>query len=442
MSFLFQNYVQPGWYFSLPIKDNVNSQISSLRQEFIHFETDDRYHSELATEVDTAYRAWRKGVVTDYSKLNKYGTVKNLQDNYRFLRKYFHPLWSWYVLGFRLITLHNPLKEIAAFRSNRKVKRIDLYKEVVPHDVGYQQFDSALVAAQPLVSVIIPTLNRYTYLKDVLQELEQQDYRHFEVIVVDQSEPWQADFYKGFDLNLKVIRQEEPALWLARNTAIRAAKGDIIALAEDDVRLPKDWLWHHLKCLDYFQTDISSGVFFPEGASIPKHQSFFRLADQFATGNACLYKEVFRTTGLFDRQFEKQRMGDGEFGLRAHLAGFKSISNPKAYCIDVKAPVGGLRQMGSWDAFRPKSLLAPRPVPSVLYLYRKYFGNEIAIYALIQRVLPSIIPYRFKRNNYMLLVGSVLAIPLLPLVMIQVIRSWRLASEKLRQGARIEYLPE
>jgi glycosyltransferase involved in cell wall biosynthesis len=30
---------------------------------------------------------------------------------------------------------------------------------------------------QPLVSVIIPTLNRYVYLKDVMEDLEKQDYK-------------------------------------------------------------------------------------------------------------------------------------------------------------------------------------------------------------------------------------------------------------------------
>ena len=45
-----------------------------------------------------------------------------------------------------------------------------------------------------MVSVVIPTLNRYTYLKDVLEDLEKQDYENFEVIVVDQSEPFQKNF--------------------------------------------------------------------------------------------------------------------------------------------------------------------------------------------------------------------------------------------------------
>ena len=62
------------------------------------------------------------------------------------------------------------------------------------------------------VAVIIPTLNRYGYLVDVLHDLEGQDYPNFEVLVVDQSAPYDPGFYESFRLKLKVIRQEKVTL--------------------------------------------------------------------------------------------------------------------------------------------------------------------------------------------------------------------------------------
>ena len=59
----------------------------------------------------------------------------------------------------------------------------------------WDTFKSTLVLEKPLVSVVIPTLNRYKYLKDVLNDLEQQDYTNLEVIVIDQSEPFEELFY-------------------------------------------------------------------------------------------------------------------------------------------------------------------------------------------------------------------------------------------------------
>ena len=233
------------------------------------------------------------------------------------------------------------------------------------------------MALKPFVSIVIPTLNRYEYLKDVLEDLEKQEYKNFEVIIVDQSNPYQEDFYKKFNLDIQLIQQTERALWLARNHAIEVSKGKYLLLFDDDSRVAPDWIVNHLKCLDFFKADISSGVSLSAvGAEVPQNYSFFRISDQIDTGNVLLKKQVFRDIGLFDRQFEKQRMGDGEYGLRAYLNGYKNISNPYAGRIHLKVGSGGLREMGSWDAFRPKSLFAPRPIPSVLYLYRKYYRPQ------------------------------------------------------------------
>ena len=48
-------------------------------------------------------------------------------------------------------------------------------------------------------------------------------------------------------------------------------------------------------------------------------------------------------------------MGDAEFGLRTFTRGIISVSNPEAYRLHLKISKGGLRQVGSWDTFRPTS---------------------------------------------------------------------------------------
>jgi glycosyltransferase involved in cell wall biosynthesis len=410
--------------------------LTEKESKLLHW--DSGFQTEIGRQNDVLYQALQKGFIQG-TYFNAYN-VYSIFDNYCFLRKYYHPLWSWYVLLVRLITFHNPFTEIQAWLSNRRVQRVNLFYSVYPHEKNYLDYISALLASAPKVSVIIPTLNRYTYLADVLKDLEKQDYRNFEVVVIDQSDPYREDFYTSFNLSIKLIRQKEKALWLARNEAIKAASSEWILLSEDDVRIPTDWISNHLKCLDFFNADISTGVFFPEGTNIPISRSFFQMAEQFSTGNCCLKKDVFKKIGLFDRQFEKQRMGDGEFGLRAYLAGLKSISNPYAYCVDIKAPVGGLRQMGSWDSFRPKNWWAPRPIPSVLYYYRKYYPKEWVIWGLVIGVLPSIIPYQFKRSKSLMVLGSLLSLLLLPLIGWQVWRSWQLSSQKLKEGPKIDSL--
>lgn len=439
MLFKFLKYLQPTHYFSLP-KNNgelIFPVVDKLPKSVLEqLKKDQNYKSELSEFYDLSWQAIHKGYIGDTKPIKEVSAIP-LGDEYYFISKYFSSAWVFYVLVIRILSFNNPFKECYAWYKTRKVKRSDYLKNSIKYD-AWNTFKSQLLEDNPKITVIIPTLNRYVYLKDVLRDLEKQDYKNFEVIVVDQSEPFQKDFYKAFDLDLKVIYQKEKALWLARNSAIKNAKGTLIALSEDDVRVRSDWLTQHIKCLDFFKAHISAGVFYPQGSSIPKERSFFTVASQFATGNALLFKDVFRKIGLFDRQFEKQRMGDGEFGLRCYINGFKSISNPFASCIDVKASTGGLRQMGSWDAFRTKKWLAPRPIPSVLYLFRNYFGNKSAKYTLLKTVPLSIMPYQFKKNKVLLVLGVFVSVLILPVILLQVFMSWRLSGKKIKQGTLIE----
>ncbi|WP_246126013.1 glycosyltransferase family 2 protein [Bizionia myxarmorum] len=414
---------------AFPIVGNLSESV--LKQ----LQVDLDYESDLARDYDLSWQAIQAGYLGEAACYTYFEAVP-VRDNYHFIRKQFHPVWVFYVLVMRLVTFHNPTTEISAWFGTRAIEKQNYYIKPIEYS-DWNSFESTLIGQRPLVSVIIPTLNRYTYLTAVLRDFEKQDYSHFEIIVVDQSEPFQPAFYEQFDLDIRVIRQEEKALWLARNTAIQEAKGTLTALSEDDVRIQPDWISTHLKCLDFFDAQVSAGVFYPEGQGIPKDRAFFALASQFATGNAMLYKSVFEQVGLFDRQFEKQRMGDGEFGARVFLAGIKSVSNPFASCIDVKAGTGGLREMGSWDAFRPSTFFAPRPIPSVLYYFRKYYGDSAARWALLRTIPTSILPYQFKTNRVLLVVGALLSLLLLPVILIQVFSSWRLASRKLREGDKI-----
>lgn len=440
MIFKFFSYLQPTWYFNLaPLKEYryfpFEGQLAETDNALIR---DENYLSEEAKDRDLAFRAFQCGHIsrkrTAEKGLNVWqAPVLPVQDEYRFLRKNFHYLWVWYVLFLRLLSLKNPYRELRGFSRSTKVKRVK-YGPAGADLQAYEQFQSTLTTEQPLVSVIIPTLNRYEYLKDVFKDLEKQDYPHFEVIVVDQTDLFDESVYQGWDFELHYWYQKEKALWKARNEAIQRSRGELILLYDDDSLIEANWISEHLKALDFFNADISSGVSISKvGAAVPEHYSYFRWSDQLDTGNVLIKKNVFETVGLFDRQFEKERMGDGEFGLRAYLAGFRNISNPKAKRIHLKVGQGGLRQVGSWDAFRPKSFWAPRPVPSVLYFYRKYFGRKAAILSILKNVPPGIVPYSFKGNKLFLFIGTIFSLLLWPLFLWQIYRSWNIASEKLKQ---------
>jgi len=442
MPFRFLFYLQPVRYFSVPRIDGtyVYPTYESIPTTILQqLQPTSSYTSQRAKEYDLAWQAIHLGFIggtkcyTEFEKLP-------VKDEYTFVRKYFSPIWALYVLLLRILSLKNPFVEVNAFWSTRKVKKQFVTQNALLYN-DFTNFESKLQATNPLVSVIIPTLNRYEYLADVLKDLEKQTYSNFEVIVVDQSDNYSAEFYKNFNLDINLIHQKEKALWLARNTAIEVSKSELLLFFDDDSRVASDWILQHIRCLDYFKAEGSSGVSLSAvGDTIPKNYSFFRISDQLDTGNVLLKKSVFRKIGLYDRQFEKQRMGDGEYGMRMYINGFTNISNPLASRVHLKVGTGGLRHMGSWDAFRTKKWFAPRPIPSVLYLYRTYFGVKRSRIALLKSVPPSVIPYRFKKNKKLVLLGIFVSVFLLPLIVLQVFISWQRASKKIQEGPIIKKL--
>ena len=402
---------------------------------------DRSYHEISSSKLDYAYHALLGGFIPDCDNClqsDDVMEVSDVNDNYRFIRKYFALHWYIYTYILRLFTFNNPFFETWYFLKNFRVNRVFPYKVFDSSSTAVCEY---ILSCQPLVSIVIPTLNRYEYLRDVLIDLERQDYSNFEVLICDQSNPFDELFYKEWKLDIKLIRQEQKALWLARNTCIMHSKGDFILLFDDDSRVEPDWIRQHLICLERYESSISAGVTHTlVGHGLSPKESYFHLSDVFDTGNAMVKREVFEKVGLFDRQFEKQRMGDGEFGLRALLAGYQLISNPFAKRIHLKVETGGLRQMGSWDAFRPKRILAPRPVPSVLYLARKYFGNTSAALFALQNIPFSFIPYSLKKYRLLKLIFVLFTPFLLPVMIYDGLISWQQSTKKLRQGAIIETL--
>ena len=446
MIFNFLKYTRPIWYYNLKPKKDYGyfPTEKQLHEAGIYLEKDTNYKSPTAQIHDLGWTAFQSGFIASDSQNGIDVWQKNdfpIEDEYRFLRKNIHFAWVLYVLFIRLLMFNNPFTEINGFFKTRKVNRVDYSKQII-HPHGYENFESQLVLSNPLVSVIIPTLNRYKYLAAVLKDFEQQTYKNFEIVIVDQTDDFNPAFYEGWNLDIKFWFQEEKALCKARNEAIQSANGTYILMSEDDIRIPENLIENHLKAIEFFKADVSCGVFFPGGTTIPKERNYFKYSEQFATGNAMLKKDAYRTVGLFDRQFEKQRGEDGELGLRLYLNGFKLISNPLAFCIDVKAPEGGLRIAGgSWDALRPKNFFAPRPIPSALYFFRKYFGNNTAFSEGVRMAFFSYIPYRFKSNNKVRMVYlSITIIFLWPFLIVSFVRSWNKSTEMSNIGHKIEFL--
>jgi glycosyltransferase involved in cell wall biosynthesis len=91
----------------------------------------------------------------------------------------------------------------------------------------------------PLVSVVMPVFNAARYLREALDSVYGQDYRPFEVIVVDDGSTDGSGAIAQSYPGVRYLRQENRGPAEARNAGIDAALGEIVAFADaDDVLLP------------------------------------------------------------------------------------------------------------------------------------------------------------------------------------------------------------
>ncbi len=435
MIFQFIRYTQPGWQFNL--RPVVKNPFASCYVREVNIQPgyiDNRYHAKSAQLADAGYRLWNSGVLLESTQedidLLDSLPKPTLHDEYLFVHKFWGKPWAMFTLVLRVATFKNIFKEFKAYHSTRNIQRINPYANPISYN-DYENYKAELILSNPLVAVMIPTLNRYAYLKDVLHCLEKQTYKNFEIIVVDQSDTFDENFYKAFNLQIKLIRQEEKKLWTARNTAIKNTTANWILFFDDDSIIEADWIEQHLKCANYFDSKISAGVSKAvSGGKLQESYNYFRWADQFDSGNALVHREVFDAIGLFDERFNGMRMGDGEFGFRAYISGIKSISNPLAARVHLKADSGGLREMGSWDGFRPKNWFAPKPIPSVVFLFKKYFPKALYRNAMLIGIMLSNIPYRYKKSSSMLLLSIFLTVIKSPVLCIRFLKAKKI-SEKI-----------
>lgn len=98
---------------------------------------------------------------------------------------------------------------------------------------------------QPFVTVVIPTYNRLPLLKEAVASVQQQTFKNWELIIIDDCSPDETWLWLS-NLNsaqIKVLRQtQNSGPSAARNWGIREAKGEFIIFLDDDDLLFPDAL--------------------------------------------------------------------------------------------------------------------------------------------------------------------------------------------------------
>jgi len=247
----------------------------------------------------------------------------------------------------------------------------------------------------PLFSVIIPNWNGLKFLEVCLNALRAQTYPHIEVIIADNAS---ADGSQEF------IRNHYPEVILidigynsgftgACNAGMKAAKGDIISLLNNDTEVDKEWAEAIVEAFDRYPdvgTIASKMLLFDKRDHIHTTGDFFTVdgragnrgvwekdAGQYNREeyvfSACGGSSAYRRTmldeiGLLDDDFFFS-LEDVDLGWRAQLAGWRCLYTPRAIVYHHLSATGGGVTASFYDG-RNAIFVLVKNYPTALW--RKY----------------------------------------------------------------------
>jgi glycosyltransferase involved in cell wall biosynthesis len=233
---------------------------------------------------------------------------------------------------------------------------------------------------KPAVSVIVPCYNGGRFIDQLEATLAAQTFRDFETVIVnDGSRDDTKARLDRLPRSIRAIHQANQGPGAARNTAIKAARADIILALDCDDQLDPTYLEETVAAMRAAPADV--GFLFTHERMTGLRQGveprYFKLFDQLFINRvpSCLMfrKEAWRRAGGYD---ESMREGyeDWEFTIAMAAAGYRAIEIPKPLFTYRVSDEGLLLRMSSkmhaelWRRMRRKHRDLYR-LPSILRLW-------------------------------------------------------------------------
>lgn len=233
------------------------------------------------------------------------------------------------------------------------------------------------------VTVLVPTVGRYSYLEQLLVQLGDQTRRPDEVVVVDQNPEAERRDLTAIapDLPLKVLYLSPPGQCTARNLGLAASTGTHILFLDDDDEVPADLIASHLRVLAPPEVSVSCGrIDDRESGPAPASERFRKASAILPTNNAMIRRRVLDRTGGFDPTYDRGSRADHDLGMRSYIAGNLHVHDPGPRVYHHHAPMGGLRTHGARVRTRgnSRSTLTERHLrtPTDIYLGLRYYSLE------------------------------------------------------------------
>lgn len=265
------------------------------------------------------------------------------------------------------------------------------------------------------ISIVIPTLNRSSYLLNTVSDLLKQKVDFpFEIIVVDQSEMLDSAVMRIAKESNGVVHYHHidsfTGLPEARNYGARESVYDFILFLDDDVECSDNLLAEHFKSLSKEDIAVVAGGIterYRPNKDVKKvgHFDYFTatpfrgfhkkesgFVDHGGGGNYSVKANVFYKVGGVDEylNYGAALYEESELCLRIKEHGYKVYFNSRAHVFHLAAETGGCR-VPLVDRY-VKSLVHNRSL--VINRHLKWFHKPIANLYLLRLVLAYIVSAR------------------------------------------------
>jgi GT2 family glycosyltransferase len=257
----------------------------------------------------------------------------------------------------------------------------------------------------PLASVIVPSLNGAHLLPACLDSLTRQSHPNLEVIVADGA---------STDSTSELLAERYPSVRLVMlrrnrgfagnvNAGLRAARGEVLCLLNNDAQADRDWVSASVEALALHHDigSVASKVLYADGRTMNSAGDLLCRdgaarqrgnghadgpewnASTFvfgASGGAAAYRrDMLQDVGLLDERFFMY-LEDVDLAFRAQLRGWSCKYEPLARVVHVGGASGGGKLESFYNGRNLIRLLA-KDLPG----------------GLVRRMLPAILRYQVQR---------------------------------------------
>ena len=106
------------------------------------------------------------------------------------------------------------------------------------------------IVASPRASVVLPTVRGGAYLREAVHSVLSQTMSDWELLIVSDGCSDDLSDLESLDGRIRVLRQRNRGVAVARNVGMRAARSDLIALLDDDDRMLPDRLRRQVELME------------------------------------------------------------------------------------------------------------------------------------------------------------------------------------------------